>query len=85
MARSQQEYNFIQNECTHIGETVSHSVGMVQIVEKCKEIRGGTLPGLEGALVGKGTEAEIKESVAAFGLALRVGKNCRPTLRPTFP
>ena len=65
MARSQQEYNFIQNECTHIGETVSHSVGMVQIVEKCKEIWGGTLPGLEGALVGKGTEAEIKESVAA--------------------
>ncbi|OUO89834.1 molybdopterin dinucleotide-binding protein [Gordonibacter sp. An230] len=59
---------FLQNECTHIGETVSHSIPTAQILERCKEKWGGTLPGVPNAYVGEATEEAVKASCAkTFG------------------
>jgi len=59
---------FMQNEVTHIGETVSHSIPLAQILERCREKFGGELPGIDGAYIGDKTEADVKASCAkAFG------------------
>lgn len=55
---------WLQNECTHIGETVSHSIPPAQVLNKCKELWGGTLPGIENAYEGAPTEADVKQGVA---------------------
>ena len=56
---------WLQNEVTHIGETVSHSIPAAQVVARCKEIWGGTIPtGLMPGYIGSATEAEVKASVA---------------------
>lgn len=56
---------WLQNECVHIGETVSHSIPAAQVIERCKEKWGGTMPGLVPGYIGSATEAEVKASVAA--------------------
>ena len=61
--------SFLQNECTHIGETVSHSIPAAQVVNACREKWGGHIPnGLElgegTAYTGYATEAEVKQNVA---------------------
>lgn len=56
---------WLQNECVHIGETVSHSIPAAQVIERCKEKWGGTMPGLVPGYIGSDTEAEVKASVAA--------------------
>lgn len=55
---------WLQNECTHIGETVSHSIPAAQIVEKCREMMGGQLPGLMPGLLADPTEEAVKAGVA---------------------
>ena len=60
---------WLQNECVHIGETVSHSIPAAQVVAKCREMWGGHIPnGLElgdgTAYLGSATEAEVKQGVA---------------------
>jgi anaerobic selenocysteine-containing dehydrogenase len=65
---------FLQNECTHIGETVSHTIPGAQVVAACREKWGGHIPnGLElgdgTAYMGEATEAEVKQSVAESLLA----------------
>lgn len=55
---------FLQNECTHIGETVSHSIPGAQVLERCREIWGHDLPGAPLAYMGTPTEGAIKQSVA---------------------
>lgn len=55
---------FLQNECAHIGETVSHSIPTAQVLEKCKEKWGGALPGVANAYMGEKTEAELKAACA---------------------
>lgn len=57
--------SWLQNECVHIGETVSHSIPAAQVIARCKEKWGGTMPGLTPGYIGSATEAEVKESVAA--------------------
>lgn len=57
--------SWLQNECVHIGETVSHSIPAAQVIARCKEKWGGTMPGLAPGYIGSATEAEVKESVAA--------------------
>ena len=57
---------FMQNEVTHIGETVSHSVPLGQIVERCREKFGGKLPGIDNGYIGDKTEADVKASCAKF-------------------
>ena len=56
--------SWLQNECVHIGETVSHSIPAAQVIARCKEKWGGTMPGLTPGYIGSATEAEVKESVA---------------------
>ena len=61
--------SFLQNECAHIGETVSHSIPAAQVVNACREKWGGHIPnGLElgegTAYTGYATEAEVKQNVA---------------------
>ena len=55
---------WLQNECVHIGETVSHSIPAAQVVAKCAEKMGGELPGLKPGYLGSATEEEVKASVA---------------------
>ncbi|WP_449316368.1 molybdopterin-containing oxidoreductase family protein [Rubneribacter sp.] len=55
---------WLQNECVHIGETVSHSIPAAQVVAKCREKMGGELPGLVPGYIGNATEEEVKASVA---------------------
>lgn len=55
---------WLQNECVHIGETVSHSIPAAQVVAKCREKMGGELPGLTPGYIGSATEDEVKASVA---------------------
>ncbi len=55
---------WLQNEVTHIGETVSHSIPAAQVLAKCAEKWGGSLPGLKPGFLGNATEAEVKASVA---------------------
>lgn len=55
---------WLQNECVHIGETVSHSIPAAQVVKACAEKMGGELPGLKPGFLGSATEAEVKASVA---------------------
>ena len=51
---------WLQNECVHIGETVSHSIPAAQVVAKCAEKMGGELPGLKPGYLGSATEEEVK-------------------------
>ncbi len=55
---------WLQNEVTHIGETVSHSIPAAQVVARCREKMGGELPGLVPGYIGNATEQEVKDSVA---------------------
>lgn len=55
---------WLQNECTHIGETVSHTIPAGQVLERCKEKWGGKLPGLVPGFTGAPTEQGVKEEVA---------------------
>lgn len=55
---------WLQNECVHIGETVSHSIPAAQVVAKCSELMGGELPGLKPGYLGSATEEEVKAAVA---------------------
>lgn len=57
--------SWLQNECVHIGETVSHSIPAAQVIARCKEKWGGTMPGLTPGYIGSATEAEVKAGVAA--------------------
>lgn len=67
---TQLDTQWLQNECTHIGETVSHSIPAAQVIKKCQELWGGSIPGgLElapgvSAYLGNATEQEVKDSVA---------------------
>ena len=66
---TQLDTQWLQNECVHIGETVSHSIPAAQVVAKCREMWGGHIPnGLElgdgTAYLGSATEAEVKQGVA---------------------
>jgi anaerobic selenocysteine-containing dehydrogenase len=54
---------WLQNECTHIGETVSHSIPAAQVIKRYQE-KYGDLPGLKPGYLGNATEAEVKQSVA---------------------
>ncbi len=60
---TQQNTTWLQNECTHIGETVSHSIPAGQVLDKCEEI-WGKLPGLAPGYLGDHTEADVKQGVA---------------------
>ncbi|WP_305114055.1 molybdopterin-dependent oxidoreductase [uncultured Adlercreutzia sp.] len=55
---------WLMNECTHIGETVSHCIPAGQVVKKCTELMGGELPGLKPGFMGQSTEEEVKEAQA---------------------
>jgi anaerobic selenocysteine-containing dehydrogenase len=62
---------WLQNECTHIGETVSHSIPAGQVVNRVREMYGGHIPnglelggGMATAYLGSATEQEVKESTA---------------------
>ncbi|MFR7403881.1 MAG: hypothetical protein ACLUW6_04450 [Coriobacteriaceae bacterium] len=70
---SQLDTQWLQNECVHIGETVSHSIPAAQVVEKCRELWGGHIPG--GLELGEGT--------AYLGSAKRQGQagRCRHARR----
>ena len=61
---TQLDTQWLQNECVHIGETVSHSIPAAQVVAKCAEKMGGELPGLKPGYLGSATEEEVKASVA---------------------
>ena len=39
--------SWLQNECVHIGETVSHTIPAAQVIARCKEKWGGTMPAAE--------------------------------------
>ncbi len=54
---------WLQNECTHIGETVSHSIPAAQVIKRYQE-KYGDLPGLKPGYLGAATEAEVKQTVA---------------------
>ncbi len=64
---------WLQNECVHIGETVSHTIPGAQVVKRVAEMFGGKIPnglympGTDGApmYLGEATEEEVKASVAA--------------------
>ncbi len=56
---------WLMNECTHIGETVSHSIPAGRVVAKCAELMGGELPGLKPGFMGQATEEEVKAAQAA--------------------
>lgn len=55
---------WLQNECVHIGETASHNIPAAKVVEKCREMMGGELPGLMPGFLGAADEAEVKAGVA---------------------
>ncbi|MCD8315999.1 MAG: molybdopterin-dependent oxidoreductase, partial [Eggerthellaceae bacterium] len=60
---------WLENACTHIGETVSHGVPAGQTIIKLREMYGGHIPnGLElgdgTAYLGNATEADNKQEVA---------------------
>lgn len=55
---------WLQNECVHIGETVSHSIPAAQVLKKVAEKMGGKLPGLVPGFLGAATEDEVKADVA---------------------
>ncbi len=55
---------WLQNELTHIGETVSHTIPGAQVINRCKEKWGGTMPGLVPGYIGEATEDEVRASVA---------------------
>jgi anaerobic selenocysteine-containing dehydrogenase len=55
---------WLQNEITHIGETVSHTIPGAQVINRCKEKWGGTMPGLTPGYIGEATEDEVRASVA---------------------
>ena len=62
---TQLDTQWLQNECVHIGETVSHSIPCAQVVNKCRELWGGQIPGgLMPGLLASATEAEVKQGVA---------------------
>lgn len=48
--------SWLQNECVHIGETVSHSIPAAQVIARAKEKWGGTMPGLTPGYIGSATE-----------------------------
>lgn len=64
---------WLQNECVHIGETVSHTIPGALVTNKVAELFGGKIPnglympGTDGApaYLGEASEAEVKASVAA--------------------
>jgi len=60
----QLDTQWLQNEVTHIGETVSHSIPAAQVLNKCREKWGGKLPGLIPGYLGDATEDEVKAGVA---------------------
>ena len=72
---TQLDTQWLENECTHIGETVTHSIPAAQVIKKCQEMWGGSIPnGLElapgvSAYLGEATEASNKQSVAETLLA----------------
>ncbi len=63
---------WLQNECVHIGETVSHTIPGAKVCERVAEMFGGAIPnglympGTDGApmYLGESTEEEVKASVA---------------------
>ena len=55
---------WLQNECVHIGETVSHSIPAAQVLSKCKKLMGDSFPGFDPGYVGAESEADIKQGVA---------------------
>lgn len=62
---NQLDTQWLQNECVHIGETVSHSIPCAQVVNKARELWGGEIPGgLLPGLLASATEAEVKQGVA---------------------
>ena len=64
---TQLDTQWLQNECVHIGETVSHSIPAAQVVAKCAEkmhIPNGLELGDGTAYLGSATEAEVKQGVA---------------------
>lgn len=60
---------WLQNECVHIGETVSHTIPGAQVVARVREMFGGEIPnGLMPGYMGESTEQEVKDGlVASFG------------------
>lgn len=64
----QLDTQWLQNECTHIGETVSHSIPAAQVLKKVAEKLGGELPGLKPGYLGDDSEQTIKDGlVETFG------------------
>ena len=61
----QLDTQWLEDEVTHIGETVSHSIPAGQILAKVAEKMGGELPGLKPGFLGSATEADVKAGVAA--------------------
>ncbi len=62
---TQLDTQWLQNECTHIGETVSHSIPAAQVVAACREKWGGHIPnGLEPGYIGCATEQENRDQAA---------------------
>ncbi|WP_165248806.1 molybdopterin-containing oxidoreductase family protein [Adlercreutzia sp. ZJ141] len=66
---TQLDTQWLQNECVHIGETVSHSIPAAQVVAACAEKWGGEIPnGLKPGLLATPTEGAIKDAlVEQFG------------------
>lgn len=57
---------WLQNECTHIGETVSHSLPTAKILAACREKFGGKLPGIDDGYIGAPSEQFIKDKLAKY-------------------
>jgi anaerobic selenocysteine-containing dehydrogenase len=60
----QMNKTFLQQECCHIGETVSHTIPTAQVLASIKNKLGGTLPGIPDFYQGQLTEQDYRESVA---------------------
>ncbi len=56
---------WLENEVVHIGETVSHSIPAAQVLNKCAEKWGGSLPGLVPGYLGDPTEEAVKATAAS--------------------
>lgn len=61
-------YTYLAPQLTHLGETVSHDVGNGQVLLRCQEKWGGSLPGRIEYWMGNLTEGAAKETLATtFG------------------
>ena len=87
---TQLDTQWLQNEVTHIGETVSHSIPAAQVLKKVAEKLGGELPGLKPGYMGSATEGDIKNGlVKKFGtkdwddLSKNTGKYV-PLVKPDY-